>query len=210
MSLTQFRLVLAAATLVFATPAVAGAEIYTWRDPAGNLVLSDRPKEGGERTYAVGTVGDIRTTQPTKRSTAYDPIITEHATAQGIRPDLVRAVIHAESAFNPTALSIKGAMGLMQLMPATALAYGVTNAYDPVQTSAPAWPICGACCSATRTTRSSRWRRTTPARRQSRNTTACRRTARLATTSRRSATKPAPARPPRASTKSSRSRTATK
>jgi soluble lytic murein transglycosylase-like protein len=133
MSSMLLRLALTAAVVFIATPAVVRAEIYTWRDPAGNLVLSDRPKDGGERTYAVGTTGDIRTTRPTKRSTTYDPIITEHAAAHGIRADLVRAVIHAESAFNPTALSIKGAMGLMQLMPATALAYGVTNAYDPVQ-----------------------------------------------------------------------------
>ena len=133
MSQTLFRIALAAAAVVIATPAVVRAEIYTWRDPAGNLVLSDRPKDGGERTYAVGTTGDIRTTRATKRNTTYDSIITEHAAAHGIRADLVRALIHAESAFNPTALSIKGAMGLMQLMPATALAYGVTNAYDPVQ-----------------------------------------------------------------------------
>ena len=133
MSQKLFRIALAAAAVVIATPAVVRAEIYTWRDPAGNLVLSDRPKDGGERTYAVGTTGDIRTTRATKRNTTYDSIITEHAAAHGIRADLVRALSHAESAFNPTALSIKGAMGLMQLMPATALAYGVTNAYDPVQ-----------------------------------------------------------------------------
>jgi soluble lytic murein transglycosylase-like protein len=134
MSSKSTRLAAAFAAAMLAAPAVAQAEIYTWRDGAGNLVLSDRPKDGaGERTYAVGTTGDIRTTRPGVKNTAYDPIITEHASAHGIRVDLVKAVIQAESAFNPMARSIKGAMGLMQLMPATAIAYGVTNAYDPIQ-----------------------------------------------------------------------------
>jgi soluble lytic murein transglycosylase-like protein len=134
MSSRLVRFVAATAALIIATPLAARAEIYTWRDATGNLVLSDKPKEGGERTtYAVGTTGDIRTTRPSRRNTTYDSIITEHATSHGIRVDLVRAVIQAESAFNPMARSIKGAMGLMQLMPATAIAYGVTNAYDPVQ-----------------------------------------------------------------------------
>jgi soluble lytic murein transglycosylase-like protein len=134
MSSRQVRFIVATAALIIATPLAARAEIYSWRDPAGNLVLSDCPRDGGERTtYAVGTTGDIRTTRPSRRNTTYDSIITEHATSHGIRADLVRAVIQAESAFNPTARSVKGAMGLMQLMPATAIAYGVTNAYDPVQ-----------------------------------------------------------------------------
>jgi soluble lytic murein transglycosylase-like protein len=134
MSSRLLRFAAATAALIIATPLVARAEIYTWRDATGNLVLSDRPRDGGERTtYAVGTTGDIRTTRPSRRNTTYDPIITEHAASHGIRADLVRAVIQAESAFNPMARSVKGAMGLMQLMPATALAYGVTNAYDPVQ-----------------------------------------------------------------------------
>jgi hypothetical protein len=127
------RSVVAATAVLMATPVVAHAQIYSWRDAGGNLVLSDRPKNGGERTYAVGTTGDIRTTRPARRNTTYDSIISEHATSHGVRPDLVHAVIHAESAFNPMARSIKGAMGLMQLMPATAIAYGVSNAYDPVQ-----------------------------------------------------------------------------
>jgi soluble lytic murein transglycosylase-like protein len=127
------RIAVAAMAALMATPMVAHAQIYSWRDAAGNLVLSDRPKEGGERTFAVGTTGAIRTTRAAKRNTTYDPIIAEHSSVHGVRPDLVHAVIQAESAFNPMARSIKGAMGLMQLMPATAIAYGVSNAYDPVQ-----------------------------------------------------------------------------
>jgi transglycosylase-like protein with SLT domain/uncharacterized protein DUF4124 len=125
---------LVATVVALAMPCVAQAQIYTWRDGGGNLVLSDHPKDGTQRTYAVvGTSGDIRTTRVGKRSTTYDSIIDEHATQHGVRSDLVRAVIQAESAFNPTARSVKGAMGLMQLMPATAVAYGVTNAYDPAE-----------------------------------------------------------------------------
>ena len=45
----------------------------------------------------------------------------------------MRAIMHAESAFNPNALSRAGAQGLMQLMPATARRFGVANAYDPTQ-----------------------------------------------------------------------------
>ena len=46
---------------------------------------------------------------------------------------IVRAIIHAESAFNPAALSHAGAQGLMQLMPATARRFGVTDSYDATQ-----------------------------------------------------------------------------
>ena len=123
------------ATLVaLATPCVVQAQIYTWRDSGGNLVLSDHPKDSSQRTYAVvGTTGDIRTTRASQRTTVYDSLIAEHASVHNVRPSLVRAVIQAESAFNPTARSVKGAMGLMQLMPATAVAYGVSNAYDPAE-----------------------------------------------------------------------------
>ena len=57
----------------------------------------------------------------------------EQAREHALSPDFVRAVIQAESAFNPRARSAKGAMGLMQLMPDTAAEYTVTNAYDPAQ-----------------------------------------------------------------------------
>ena len=63
----------------------------------------------------------------------YEPLIQEHATRRALRPELVRAVIQVESGFNPRALSPKGAMGLMQLMPATARSLGVNNPWDPAQ-----------------------------------------------------------------------------
>ena len=128
-----FRIVCATlATL--ATPCVVQAQIYTWRDTGGNLVLSDHPKDSTQRTFAVaGTTGEIRATRSAQRTSAYDSLIEEHASHHRVRTDLVRAVIQAESAFNPAARSVKGAMGLMQLMPATAVAYGVSNAYDPAE-----------------------------------------------------------------------------
>jgi soluble lytic murein transglycosylase-like protein len=61
----------------------------------------------------------------------YDPIIRRLAAAHGVDAALVRAVIQVESAFQPRARSRKGAMGLMQVMPATAREYGIRNPYDP-------------------------------------------------------------------------------
>lgn len=63
----------------------------------------------------------------------YAETIRSAASQFGVDPALVRAVIHAESAFNPRALSPKGAQGLMQLMPATAEELGVSNAMDEAQ-----------------------------------------------------------------------------
>ncbi|MCP5425729.1 MAG: lytic transglycosylase domain-containing protein [Gammaproteobacteria bacterium] len=62
----------------------------------------------------------------------YTPHIAQIARKYSLDPLLLHAVISAESAFNPTARSPKGAMGLMQLMPATARRFGVYNAWDPV------------------------------------------------------------------------------
>jgi soluble lytic murein transglycosylase-like protein len=60
-----------------------------------------------------------------------DALISAAAAAHDVDPDLVRAVIRVESAYKSKARSPKGAMGLMQLMPATAREYGVKNPYDP-------------------------------------------------------------------------------
>ena len=61
----------------------------------------------------------------------YDPMIDRAAARRGVDATLVRAVIQVESGYQRGARSPKGAMGLMQLMPATARQYAVANPYDP-------------------------------------------------------------------------------
>ncbi len=63
----------------------------------------------------------------------YEQEIQRYASEHGVSPALVKAVIHAESAFNPQARSKVGAQGLMQLMPGTATELGVTRPFDPEQ-----------------------------------------------------------------------------
>jgi hypothetical protein len=72
-----------------------------------------------------------RTTATSFEGTPYGEIIANMARAHGVDPMLVRALIQVESNYRPTARSRKGAMGLMQLMPATARQYNVGNPYDP-------------------------------------------------------------------------------
>ncbi len=61
----------------------------------------------------------------------YDPVVRKVAKRYGIEPDLIHAIIRAESNYESTAVSPKGAIGLMQLMPATGKAYGVNDFIDP-------------------------------------------------------------------------------
>jgi soluble lytic murein transglycosylase-like protein len=65
------------------------------------------------------------------RDTIYNELIASAAAAHGVDPILVQALIQVESNYKPHARSNKGAMGLMQIMPATAREYRVRNAYDP-------------------------------------------------------------------------------
>ena len=126
--------VLLAILVLGCTPAAVRAQIYTWRDADGNLVLSDKPKDPAAQTYRVARAGLFRSTRPiSQRATRFDGLIEEQAAANDVSPALVRAVIQAESAFNPSALPHKGAMGLMQLMPATARELGVRDPYDPAE-----------------------------------------------------------------------------
>jgi soluble lytic murein transglycosylase-like protein len=66
-------------------------------------------------------------------SRVFDPIIASVSRQYGVEATLVKAVIKAESGFQPNAVSPKGARGLMQLMPGTALMHGVRNIHEPFQ-----------------------------------------------------------------------------
>ena len=124
---------LLALAMCCATTTVATAQIYVSRDANGTIVLSDKPLGADAVTYAVPKAAGVRTTRSvaTFAGGRYDDIIAAHAATHSVRPELVRAVIAVESAFNPRARSPKGAMGLMQLMPATARDLGVERPYDP-------------------------------------------------------------------------------
>lgn len=130
------RILLVAACASLFWPGRAEAQIYAWRDANGTLVLSDRKLDAGARTYEVPGAPTIRSTRPVPSRTIgdrFEPLVLEHASRNKLRPELIRAVIQVESGFNPRARSPKGAIGLMQLMPATALELGVQNPYDPAE-----------------------------------------------------------------------------
>jgi soluble lytic murein transglycosylase-like protein len=73
-----------------------------------------------------------KVTKPQRKST-YSTLIDRAANRHQLPPALLHAVILAESAYNPNAISPKGAVGLMQLMPGTAKRYGVINRTDPTE-----------------------------------------------------------------------------
>ena len=117
----------------------ARADVYAWRDKDGRLVLSDRPAAATPVTASYAVFGNdaIRTTRtgatPAATRAELHVLIDKHDGLQSVSADLVRAVIQVESAWNPRAISPKGALGLMQLMPATAAQLGVVNPFDPAQ-----------------------------------------------------------------------------
>ena len=117
----------------------AHAQIYSWTDGNGHLVLSDRKKADDGRpvaaAYVVPQAESFRVTRPADESASerYDDLIQQYARQHSVRTDLVRAVVQVESGYNAWATSPKGALGLMQLMPATIQQFGVNNPFNPLE-----------------------------------------------------------------------------
>ncbi|MCB1921344.1 MAG: lytic transglycosylase domain-containing protein [Candidatus Competibacteraceae bacterium] len=85
---------------------------------------------GSNRAPKAGRIKSFRVNEKNRQRFAAD--VNRIAAQYRLEPALMHAVISAESSYNPWAVSPKGAMGLMQLMPGTAERFGVDNAYDPV------------------------------------------------------------------------------
>lgn len=135
-------------TLVTASPVTA--EFYKYVDDRGVVHLTNIPTEPSYQKidpsrYCKVTRGTnwikISPTQKLmvprvktmKKNSGYDKLIRLTCKRHGMDQQLVKAVIRAESAFNPGAVSPKGAVGLMQLMPATSKVLGVTDPFDPIE-----------------------------------------------------------------------------
>ncbi|MEO8306497.1 MAG: lytic transglycosylase domain-containing protein [Pseudomonadota bacterium] len=129
--------------LVIVAGLIAGpvrADIYAYTGPDGTIHFSNVPDDPHYRLI-VRTPVEPSASSPSASSAArwlahsadFDAAIQRAAFASEVHPALLRAVIVVESGFNPRAISRRGAVGLMQLMPSTARRYGAFNAFDPEQ-----------------------------------------------------------------------------
>lgn len=118
----------------------SAADIYRSENPDGTVRYASQPLDASYTLYptddpAATSVVHSHSGESAaaEKPTPLAPLIRQFARKHAVDEALVRAVIEVESNFNPRALSAKGAMGAMQLMPATAARYGVTHRTDPAQ-----------------------------------------------------------------------------
>jgi soluble lytic murein transglycosylase-like protein len=129
--------------LVTTSFAVAGP-VYVYHQPDGSKKFSNIPPPNGIKAQVFTARKSTFSwyNQPPRYGgvsmiklygKSYDEMIASAAAVHELDSSLIKAVIHAESGFNPKAVSPKGAQGLMQLMPGTARDMGVYNSFSPAE-----------------------------------------------------------------------------
>jgi soluble lytic murein transglycosylase-like protein len=118
-------------------PLSATAEIFKYRGSDGGIHFTDKQMKGNYRLlWRSGKKkhkSNYSLARLRKNKAELTPVIDTVAKQLHLHPGLLHAVVMVESAYDPKAISKKGARGLMQLMPATANRYGVVDSYDPSQ-----------------------------------------------------------------------------
>jgi len=125
----------AALLSLLAAPVWADGAIYRYEDERGVVHFTNQAPDPRYSRVArrAGFQAIPEHPAPMGSRAAYDRLIRRAAQRHGLPPALLKAVIHAESAFDPAAVSKRGAMGLMQLMPATARMLHVAAPFDAKQ-----------------------------------------------------------------------------
>jgi soluble lytic murein transglycosylase-like protein len=114
------------ATLLLSGPP-ARADVYQYIEPNGTISLTNVPNDPRYRRV----VTELPRSRNLISVADLDPVIARHSRAHRLHPALIRAVIKTESDFDPLAVSRAGAIGLMQLMPQTAVRLEVRDSYNP-------------------------------------------------------------------------------
>jgi soluble lytic murein transglycosylase len=114
-------------------PPSARGDIYWYQDESGVIHMSNVPVDERFRFKEREKGNPKPKILPRKGGKRYDKLIEKVARAEGLDSDLIRAVVETESNYDPWAVSKKGAVGLMQLMPETAKRMGVTDPFHPAE-----------------------------------------------------------------------------
>lgn len=124
-----FPAVIIAALFLLFPAAEAIADIYLYKDENGVFHFTDQPSTPEYRLY----IKQWRTPQSSETPASYDRYIDEASRLYGIDTALLKAVVKVESNFNSRAVSHKGALGLMQIMPQNAAMLDIQDPFDPRQ-----------------------------------------------------------------------------
>jgi soluble lytic murein transglycosylase-like protein len=128
----RFSLIIITTVLLVLFPCLCTADIYKYVDKRGVVHFTNVPTRPYYSLFMRETMRETCRRWKTNPQ-AFDPIISRLCKKYEIEEALVKAVIKAESDFDPAAISKKGAQGLMQLMPETARDLAVTNPFHPTQ-----------------------------------------------------------------------------